>query len=56
MDENQAYRQYGKDSMAHKVVNHQREYVTKAGVHTNAVENAWSLLTEPWSDRSTTSA
>lgn len=31
----------------HKTVNHTKEYVNKQGIHTNQIENLWSLL-KPW--------
>ena len=43
-DQFPAYRKYGRRFRDHRVVNHSVEYVTHDGVHTNAVENAWSLF------------
>ena len=41
-DEFPAYRQMSEDYI-HEVVNHSREYV-KGNIHTNSIENFWSLL------------
>ena len=41
-DQWRAYQKVGKD-YAHKVINHAEEYV-RGNVHTNSIENFWSLL------------
>lgn len=41
-DQLRSYQQVGKD-YAHKVINHAEEYV-RGNVHTNSIENFWSLL------------
>ncbi len=43
-DEFSAYRRIGRQCKPHKVVNHNEWYVTIDGVHTNGVENFWSLF------------
>jgi len=43
-DESNFYEEIGKSYKDHKVVNHEREFVTKDGTHTNALENVWNHL------------
>lgn len=43
-DEWKGYNKLGRMCEPHKVVNHSEWYVTKEGVHTNGIENAWSLF------------
>jgi transposase-like protein len=43
-DQHMGYLRLGRYCFKHRVVNHTETYVAEDGTHTNAVENAWSLL------------
>ncbi len=43
-DEWRGYAWLDSSEFAHKTVRHNRTYVTPAGVHTNGIENVWSLF------------
>lgn len=43
-DESGFYTEIGKAFKEHQIVNHETEYVTKDGVHTNSLENVWNHI------------
>jgi hypothetical protein len=43
-DESVIYNAVGRKCEQHRTVNHSKQYVTCDGVHTNHIENAWSLF------------